>query len=53
MIKVVEAFDHEQGSRSRVPSSLIGVLQRHCEDIDSACPDPEPSQLIHVRPSRR
>ncbi|MFF4756912.1 ISAs1 family transposase [Streptomyces sp. NPDC002514] len=23
-----------------MPSSLIGVLQRHCEDIDSTCPDP-------------
>jgi predicted transposase YbfD/YdcC len=31
-----------------VPSSLIGVLQRHCEDIDTACPDPEPSQLISL-----
>jgi predicted transposase YbfD/YdcC len=29
-----------------VPSSLIGVLQRHCEDTDSACPDPEPQQFI-------
>lgn len=27
--------------RVRVPSSLIGVLQRHCEDIDSACPGPQ------------
>ncbi|MGC9496952.1 ISAs1 family transposase [Streptomyces sp. WG7] len=26
-------------------SSLIGVLQYHCADIDSACPEPEPSQL--------
>ncbi|WP_405775290.1 ISAs1 family transposase [Streptomyces sp. NBC_01538] len=26
-----------------MPSSLIGVLQRHCADTDSACP--EPSQL--------
>ncbi|WP_199837516.1 ISAs1 family transposase [Streptomyces caniscabiei] len=24
-----------------MPSSLVGVLQRHCEDIDSACPDPQ------------
>jgi hypothetical protein len=31
-----------------VSSSLIGVLQRHCEDIDSACPDPEPSQLTSL-----
>lgn len=31
--------------RVRVPSSLIGVLRRHCEDIDSACPDPEPQQF--------
>ncbi|GGY16547.1 transposase family protein [Streptomyces minutiscleroticus] len=28
-----------------MPSSLIGVLQRHCEDIDSACLDPEPQQF--------
>ncbi|WP_329368936.1 transposase family protein [Streptomyces sp. NBC_01483] len=28
-----------------MPSALIGVLQRHREDVDSACPDPEPSQL--------
>ncbi|WP_234435967.1 ISAs1 family transposase [Streptomyces sp. NRRL S-813] len=26
-------------------SSLIGVLRRHCADIDSTCPDPEPPQL--------
>ncbi|WP_166661670.1 transposase family protein [Streptomyces sp. BK208] len=26
-------------------SSLIGVLQHHCADIDSAYPEPEPSQL--------
>ncbi|MGW2520674.1 hypothetical protein ACWC09_27370 [Streptomyces sp. NPDC001617] len=26
-----------------MPSSLIGVLQRHCADTDSTCP--EPSQL--------
>jgi predicted transposase YbfD/YdcC len=31
-----------------VPSSLIGVLRRHCEDIDSTCPDPEPSQLTSL-----
>ncbi|MDQ1042324.1 ISAs1 family transposase [Streptomyces sp. V4I2] len=31
-----------------MPSSLIGVLQRPCEDIDSACPDPEPSQLMSL-----
>ncbi|WP_406410310.1 transposase family protein [Streptomyces sp. NBC_01614] len=24
-----------------MPSFLIGVLQRHCADIDSACPDPQ------------
>lgn len=42
MIKLLEAFDHEQGSRSRaIPP--IGVLQRHCADTDSTCP--EPSQL--------
>lgn len=47
MIKVAEAFDHEQGSRSRaVP--LISVLQRHYEGIDSACPDPEPSQFASL-----
>ncbi|MER6958221.1 transposase family protein [Streptomyces sp. NPDC000618] len=28
-----------------MPSSLIGVLRRHCEDIDSACLDPEPPQF--------
>ncbi|WP_328457143.1 ISAs1 family transposase [Streptomyces sp. NBC_00386] len=28
-----------------MPSSLIGVLQRHCADTDSTCPEPEPSQL--------
>nr|WSZ14885.1 ISAs1 family transposase [Streptomyces canus] len=26
-------------------SSLIGVLRRHCADIDSTCPDPELPQL--------
>ena len=31
-----------------MPSSLIGVLQRHCEDIDSACPDPEPRQFTSL-----
>ncbi|MFD7057528.1 ISAs1 family transposase [Streptomyces mirabilis] len=31
-----------------MPSSLIGVLQRHCEDIDSACPDPEPQQFTSL-----
>ncbi|WP_406479793.1 ISAs1 family transposase [Streptomyces sp. NBC_01615] len=31
-----------------MPSSLTGVLQRHCEDIDSTYPDPEPSQLISL-----
>ncbi|KPI00480.1 hypothetical protein OK006_8295 [Actinobacteria bacterium OK006] len=42
MIRLLEAFDHEQGSRSRaIPP--IGVLQRHCADTDSTCP--EPSQL--------
>ncbi|MFD5397890.1 NAD(P)-dependent oxidoreductase [Streptomyces sp. NPDC127097] len=33
MIKVLEAFDHEQ-VRLRAPSSLIDVLQRHREDAD-------------------
>ncbi|WP_416979961.1 transposase family protein [Streptomyces sp. T028] len=28
-----------------MPSSLIGVLQRHLSDTDSTCPEPEPSQL--------
>ncbi|MGW2617586.1 ISAs1 family transposase [Streptomyces sp. NPDC001500] len=28
-----------------MPSSLIGVLQRHCGDTDPTCPDPEPPQL--------
>ncbi|GAA4001784.1 hypothetical protein GCM10022384_55810 [Streptomyces marokkonensis] len=32
--------------RVRVPSSLIRVLQRHCADTDSTCPEPEPSQLV-------
>lgn len=31
--------------RVRVSSSLIGVLRRHCADIDSTCPDPELPQL--------
>ncbi|WP_406729442.1 ISAs1 family transposase [Streptomyces sp. GD-15H] len=31
-----------------MPSSLIDVLQRHCEDIDSACPDPEPQQFTSL-----
>ncbi|MGW4102681.1 transposase family protein [Streptomyces sp. NPDC004976] len=26
-------------------SSLIGVLWRHCADIDSTCPDPDPPRL--------
>ncbi|MCX4732060.1 ISAs1 family transposase [Streptomyces sp. NBC_01363] len=29
-------------------SSLIGVLQRHCEDIGSACPDPEPQRFTSL-----
>lgn len=47
MIKVLEAFDQNRG-RVRVPSSLIGVLQRHCQGIDSACPDPEPQQFTSL-----
>ncbi|WP_185148816.1 transposase family protein [Streptomyces sp. Ag109_O5-1] len=31
-----------------MPSSLIGVLQRHCQGIDSACPDPEPQQFTSL-----
>ncbi|MGW2841791.1 transposase family protein [Streptomyces sp. NPDC001493] len=31
--------------RVRVPSSLIRVLQRHCADTDSTCPETGPSQL--------
>ncbi|MER7694866.1 hypothetical protein [Streptomyces sp. NPDC097610] len=31
-----------------MPSSLIGVLQRHCEVIDSACSDPEPQQITSL-----
>jgi hypothetical protein len=34
--------------RVRVPSALIGVLQRQCGDIDHACPDPEPAQLTSL-----
>src|SRR4051794_18735374 len=47
MIKVLEAFDQNRG-RVRVPSSLIGVLQRQCQGIDSACPDPEPQQFTSL-----
>ncbi|MER5343203.1 transposase family protein [Streptomyces mirabilis] len=31
-----------------MPSALIGVPQRHCEDVGSACPDPEPPQLTSL-----
>jgi hypothetical protein len=31
-----------------VSSSLIDVLQCYCEDIDSACPDPEPQQFTSL-----
>ncbi|WP_328430230.1 ISAs1 family transposase [Streptomyces sp. NBC_00443] len=31
-----------------MPSSRIGALQRHCEDIDSTCLDPAPSQLTSL-----
>ncbi|MEV0638963.1 dihydrofolate reductase family protein [Streptomyces sp. NPDC050619] len=36
MIKVLEAIDHEQGSRS-LPPSLIDVLACHREDVDLPC----------------
>ncbi|MFD7608934.1 hypothetical protein ACFWAN_53000 [Streptomyces mirabilis] len=31
-----------------MPSSLIGVLQRYCEGIDSARPDLEPQQFTSL-----
>ncbi|MFD3558296.1 transposase family protein [Streptomyces sp. NPDC058686] len=31
-----------------MPSFLIGVLQHHCTDIDSACPEPEPQQFTSL-----
>lgn len=44
MIKVVEAKDHEQGSRSNaIP--LIDVLVRHSEDVVLPCPPAELSEL--------
>ncbi len=41
MIKVVEAFDHEQGSR-------WGVLQRRREDVGLSCPSAELPDVISV-----
>lgn len=31
-----------------MPSSLIGVLQRHCADAESACPELEPRQFTSL-----
>ncbi|WP_406191805.1 hypothetical protein OG331_47500 [Streptomyces sp. NBC_01017] len=49
MVKVLEAFDHEQGCRVRAPSSLIDVLERHGGDVDLPCPSPAPRTMATMR----